>query len=234
MMKRLLAATLNAFFILAAAGSGRAQTASPTVRPPSPPGPSRASPSVDQGRLEGGTYSNDFFNFSFAVPQGWVAQDAAAKKAIMDEGRAIMTDGADARKKAQTDAAMARTVFLLSVSKYDLSAPPPDFNALLLCIAERVPTAVIKSEADYLRMSLRSLQGTRAQVEMAGPVRAERIGGVTFAAADVKTTTPGTTVAEQKYYTAFRKGYALVMIYTYVDEGDVKAFEEILKSVRFR
>lgn len=232
-MKRLLSPTLFAFVILAAASAGRGQTSPPQVQPPPPPRPLATPQALDPGRLEGGVYSNDFFGLSFAVPRGWVAQDIATQKAIMEEGKTALGQGATERKKAQLDAAAARTVTLLSASKYDPRTPAPDFNAMLQCVAERVPTAIVKTGADYLTLSLRTMQGTAAKVEMVGPVRTEKVGGVTFAAADIKMSL-GAAAAAQKYYAALMKGYALVLIYSYVDEADAKTFEEVLKSVRFK
>ena len=232
-MKRHPAPTLVAVLFLFAAATGRAQTASQKSEPP-PPRPQITAPiPVDQGRLEGGVYSNDFFGFSFSVPRGWVAQDVAARKVILDEGRKIVEEGATAQKKLGVEAAMNRTFFLLSVSKHDPAKPAPDFNALLLCVAERVPTAIVKTEADYIALSLRTLQGSAAKAELSGPVRTETVGGVTFAVAEVKMTV-GPAIAAQRYYAKLMKGHALSFVYTYVDEADLKSFEEVLKSLKFK
>ena len=229
-MKRVLSTnTLAALILLAAAAAGRAQTGK-TQPPPRPPGPPVA---VDQGRLAGGIYSNDFFGLSFGVKEGWVAMDAATRKKMMDAGRAVLEDGLAQKKREQMDAAMARTVFLISVSKYDVNTPSPEFNALLMCMAERVPTAVIKTGPDYVATSLRALNETAAKAELVGRVRAETLGGAPFTVADIKLMAGPRTVA-QRYYVRLVKGYALVFVYTYVDEADLPALEEMIKTVRFK
>ena len=235
-MKLLLTTTLIASLSLAAAGDARAQTR--RQRPRQPPQKEMViiapvQVPVDQGRLEGGRYSNDFFGLSFDIPKGWVAQDAAARQALMERGREIVGEGASAGTKTRLDSSISRTAFLLSASKYELGASGPDFNAQLSCIAERVPTAVVKTGVDYINLMMRTAQGTAAKLELTGPIRTERVGGVAFAMADAKLTTPMGTAA-QKYYVTISKGYAVMLGFTYADEADAKVFDDIIRSVRFK
>jgi hypothetical protein len=236
-MKRLLTTTALTALLLATAAPGLAQKPRRRSAPPPPPkdmaviAPIQVP--VDQGRLEGGVYTNDFFGVSFATPKGWFTQDAEAKKRIMDNGMEVVGEGATARKKAAMEAAMNRTHFLLSVSKFDPAHPTTDFNALIMCFAERVPSAVIKTEAEYINLSMRALQGTAAKATMTGPVRTVKVGGVNFGTAEVKMTI-GPMVAVQKYYVRLMNGHALALVYTYVDEADLKRFEELLASVKFK
>ncbi|HEX8338137.1 MAG TPA: hypothetical protein VF621_15575 [Pyrinomonadaceae bacterium] len=236
-MKRDLTTALLTVTVLAAAVPARAQTRSPQP-PPRPaarvvPTDANSQPDVERGRLEGGTYTNDYFGVSFNVPQGWVAQDAAAKQRILDTGKELVSQGAADTKVAGMEASLQRTYFLLSVSKYDLTKPPPGFNALIMCMAERVPSAVVRTGQDYIASMLRVTEGTAAKIELNGPVRTERVGGVAFAVADAKLTTPA-SVAAQKYYVMVKGGYAFMLGYTYVDEADAKAFADVIKSVRFK
>lgn len=238
-MKRHSTTTLAAvLFILLTAASVSAQSGAPRVEPPPPPPPRPISVpaqlSIDPGRLEGNTYSNDFFGISFIVPEGWVAQDAEAKRQVAERGRAIISEGATQQKKAATDAAMNRTYLLLSTSKYDPTQPRPGFNALLMFVVERVPTAIIKNEADYITLALNTLKGTSATAKLLEPVRAERVGGQTFMVASIKMSLGNGATAVQKYYVKLTKGYALTFIYTYVDEPDLKFFEDTLKTVKFK
>lgn len=236
-MKRDLTNALLTLALVAAAAPARAQTGG---TPPPPrqaaavvPTDANGQAPVERGRLEGGTYTNDFFGVSFNTPPGWVAQDAAMKQRILDTGKDIVGQGAPEKKAEGIEASLKRTHFLLSVSKYDLSKPPPDFNALIMCMAERVPSAVIRTGEDYIASMIAMTEGTAAKIELTGPVRTERLGGVPFAAADAKLTTPA-AVAAQKYYVMIKGGYAFMLGYTYVDEADAKAFADVIKSVKFK
>ena len=231
-MKRLLTTTLIALLLLAASNTGRAQNGGAAAQPPPRPA-AQGQTIISQGRLEGSTYSNDFFGVSFTIPKDWVTQDLAAKQAIVDRGREIVHEGANEKKKAALDAAMNRTYFLLSASKYEQNAPSPDFNALLMCVAERVPTAVIKTESDYITVAMRTLQGSSAKATVEGPVRYVQIGGAKFGLANVRMTIGGMS-AMQRYYVRLMKGHAFVFIYTYVDEQDEMILDEFFKSVKFK
>jgi hypothetical protein len=228
-MRRLLTPALVLAISLTAA-SGRTPTGSqnppPPQRPPSGPVP------ADQGRVEGGVYSNDFFGFSFKLPAGWVVQDAAAKKAMMEKWVAEGGEEARARRKAEMEEAMSRN-FLLSASKYDLNSPPPDFHAIIMCSAERVATAVVKTEADYLAASLDVLRGAVEKLELKQPIHTERVGGATFGMMEFQMTNHG-RVGVVRQYTKLLKGYALTITYTYADQADLKTFEEVIGSLRFK
>ncbi len=233
-MRRLLPPALVAVSLLAAAHVCRAQTGK--AKPPPAPIAQielpRGRVRADQGRLEDGTYSNDFFGVSFSIPRGWVVQDVATQQALLAASKEIAEEGATERKKRELEASLRRGFFLLSVSKYALGAPAPAPNAQLVCMAEG-PLPVGMTGDDYLAAVLKLAPGTGAQVELTAPSRTEGIGGVPFTAADVRLTTSRFVVTE-KYYVTVRRGYALMCTYAYRDEADLKALDEILKSVRFK
>ena len=221
---------LLALFVLfaAAADTGRAQGGPQVAQPPRP----AAQNTLDRGRLEAGVYTNDYLGVSFTVPQGWVTQDVAERQAIIDAGRKMLEDS-NAKDKAAIEASMNRTVFLLSISKHPLGVPSPGFNAQLSCLAERVPTAVIKTGDEYLAEMKRVAQATSASMEWTGPVRRVLVGEVAFATTDAKLSVGAGSVA-QRHYVTVRKGYAVLLTYSYLDEADLKAFDELIKSMKFK
>jgi len=236
-MKRVPTITVLTVLILAAAAPALAQKPRGKAAPPPPKeivviAPVERVP-VNQGRLEGDTYSNDFFGLSFSVAPGWVAVDHTTRKSIQKEGMEVIAEGASEKKKAQLDAAMARVFVLLNVSKYDVNTPRPEFNALLSCIAERVPTAVIKTGGDYIAASLRAFNGMNAKAEVVGRLRTETVGGLPFTVADIKVTA-GPRVIAQRYHVRLVKGHALVFIFAYMDEEDLKAYNGMIRSVKFK
>jgi hypothetical protein len=215
-------------------GVARARDVRQEVAPPRPaPSGPQARINFSLGKFEGRTYSNDFFGISFTLPEGWVAHDVATSQELIDSAKKTIEEGSGEKKKAGIDASLSRSFFLLSASKYDLKKPGPGFNAQLSCMAERVPTAIVKSGADYIDVALKLARGTGLKVELAGPIRNEKVDGVSFAAVDVKVSMGAGVVAE-KYYVTIRRGYAIMFSYGYVDEPDLKAFDEILKTMRFK
>lgn len=218
-MNRLIKATLLSLLFL---NTGAAQQ-------PEPPPPRPLKP-FDLGRVEGRRYTNDSFRISLSVPEGWVVQDTQQSRAMLEMGKDAVFANADQKKKAAAEAGLARTAILFSASKL----PPGStagFNAGMALVAERVPTAVVKTGADYFRGMQRVIQGSPVRMEVQGPLRVERIGGVSFTAADIKLTT-ATGAAAQKYYVRVADGYALCLIYSYVDEADLAALTTILDSVK--
>jgi hypothetical protein len=228
-MRRLTGTAISAVLLLASSAAVAARGAAAPQTPPPPPAPKP----IDPGRLEDGRYVNDFFGLSFSIPQGWVVHGAAEKQVIMEHGRESVEANADAKRKAAIEASTARSAFLLSISKYPLEQPTTDFNAQFGLLAERIPTAVIKTGSDYFDAMMRVAQGGATKLEPQGPARSERIGGVTFSVMDAKVTSPWGAAAE-KLYVTIRDGYAILFYYAYVDEGDVKTFDEIMKSVAFK
>jgi len=235
-MRRLLTQTLLAtLFVASMTSAARAQSTRQKSAPPPRAtiqiDPEFANP-LDFGRIENGAYSNDFFGFSLMLREGWFVLGADDKKKIADKGRQVIEESAPQKKKAGLEASLARTSVLLSTSKYQPGTPRPEPNAMFVCVAERVRTDLIKTGADYLSQGQRSLSGT-ATLEFVGPVRTEKVGGVEFTVADLKLTV-GSVVRTRRQYVRIMKGYALVFAYVYLDEADLKTFDELLGTVKFK
>ncbi|HKG14391.1 MAG TPA: hypothetical protein VKB12_13770 [Pyrinomonadaceae bacterium] len=236
-MRRPLTQTLLAILFVASA-TAPAQPTRQKADPPTRPGPIvLGDPKVEQpfdaGRVEGGTYSNDFFGFSMTLPKGWAVLGADDNKKILDTGKEMVQEGASEKKKQGLEASLVRTHFLVTASKYPTGTAGPEFNALLMCIAERIPTAVIKTGADYISVMQRTFEGTSTKLELSSPLRTQKVGGADFTVADVKLTV-GPVVTAQRYYIRITKGYALAVAYTYYDDADLKTFDALLGTVKFR
>jgi hypothetical protein len=159
--------------------------------------------------------------------------DAATRRSLMEVGKGAVEKGATEQTKAQLDDALSRTAFLISVSKYDVNRPAPEFNTILMCSAERLPTAVIKTGEDYFNAALHVFDGTSTKVELVGRMRAEMLGGAALTVADMKLTV-GARVFAQRCYVRVVGEYVLTFIYSYMDEKDLKALDEMMKTVRFK
>lgn len=237
-MKRALTQTLLATLLAAStAFAASAQSTGQKSDPPPAPVTIQIDPELvapfDVGKLEGGVYSNDFLGFSMTLPKGWAVVSEAQNKQFLEAGKDIVEGGASESRKKGFEAAAGRTHFLVTASKYATGTAGPNFNALLFCIAERIPTAIVKTGADYVSLMQRSFTGTAAKFELTAPMRTQKAGGADFTVADVKMSA-GPVVTAQRYYVRITKGYALVMAYTYSDEADLKTFDELLGTIKFK
>lgn len=235
-MKRVPTTTLLAVLLFAGGAPGRPQAGGQNVQSPPPPArvgvpPGQVSDAL--GRFEDGRYINDFFGVSFTVPQGWAVQDLPARQILLEMAKDVIEEGASAKKKRDFETSMNRAGMLFSVSKYPLSAPPPGPNAHFVSMVERLPKGVALTGDGYLAAVFRLAPGTGVKPELVGPARTVEVGGVSFTAADVRITM-GAAVIQEKYYVTIRKGYAFMFTYAYLDDADLKTFDEILKSMKFK
>lgn len=204
---------------------GRGSQSPTTTRPPA------AGQALDRGRVEGATYTNEYFGFSFDIPADWTVHDTLLVRQIEDGAKNVFRGEQDARLKRELEAAVERTTMLLSTSKYPPGSPEP-FNATLVCAAERVPTAVVKTPADYYRLALHSLRLSREiDVQVVEPFRTKTVGPHTFGLYTLRLSfNLGVTV--QRQLVMVKGPYVFGLVFSYADESDAKTFEQVLASVR--
>lgn len=229
---RLIPATIFLVLMTFGLAPGQAQSGGPP--PPPPPAPKETPPApIDPGRLEGSRYVNDFFGVSLSVPEGWAVQDSSRRRAMVEKGRELAESSADERKRAAIEAGLTRVTVLVSAYKYPPNAPAPGFNANFTFLAERIPTAVVKTGADYFDLMLRTVQGSQMKMEPTGAGYTVKAGGREFYVRDVRVTYPW-GVAAERFSVTLAKNYALVIGYVYMDQEDVKTFDELMRSVTFK
>jgi hypothetical protein len=178
------------------------------------------------------SYTNKFFGVEVPIPRGWFAHDQATREQVMEKGQELVRPG-DTQKQLQMDAAVKRTVILLTMSKLVGSGGVPP-RANFQIIAEEIPPAArIRTGNQYLFGVLAVLQYSKIPYEIEENVHQKLVGGKEFSAASVRLTFP-TGVLRQKYYAAVERGYGLTIGLTYSTEDDLKALEEVLTAVEFR
>jgi hypothetical protein len=215
---------------LALAPPAAAQAGGVAQGPP-PPQPAPAARPLDRGRIEGSTYTNDYFGLSFTIPAGWSVHDTPSVQQFQQSAKGIFRDEKNPQLKQQFEAVIEKTTTLLSASKFPKGSPEP-YNALLICAAERVPTALVKSPEDYYKLMLQSFRLSKeVDVQVVEPFKAKTIGATTFGLFTIKMTfNLGVTV--QKHLVMVEGPYALGLVFGYAEEEDVKTFEQVVSSVK--
>lgn len=199
------------------------------VAPPPKPMPSPAK--LDLGKIEGLTYTNDQLGFSFSAPPTWTVLDAYAMSAQRESAKAIFRDEKDARLRANLESSIDRSTLLFSSTKY---APGTSgvLQATLSSVAERIPTAIVKTPRDYYDSMLHSMNLTVGlNVEVIEPFRTKKIGTTVFGIYTIKVTT-NVGIALERVLIAIKAPYAYGLFYSYVDDEDAATFAEVLNSVK--
>lgn len=190
-------------------------------------GPEVQTQAIDEGRLEGVKYTNNFFGISFSIPGNWRVLSAPKEPRFAEDLKSVVSS-ADQAKRDQLNDSIDRSKILLSLTK--LPTGEPD-NASLLLIAERIPTPAIKTAADVIRSMRKALAGTNFNVEFQGEPETRQVGGAEFATINLKSTTPQ-GVFMQRAYVTLKQPYALQLFFTYVNAADLPTFDTLIRSIK--
>ena len=182
-------------------------------------------PAAAAGFVTDSVYRNDYFGLRISIPQGWIVQGDDVKQRIREGGKEVIVKKDD-QNKQELEAAVERTLNLLTISKFPLGERG-QLNALVMAIAEPVPLAATLS--DYMKDLKAALQQTTVPVTLIeGEV--ETINGVRFTTVTALLN-PGDRTVRQKYYVTMKKGYALGLITSILSESDTDLVNSIMKSV---
>jgi hypothetical protein len=192
-----------------------------------PPAPSTQP--IDPGRLDGLNYFNRFFGLSLSIPRTWVVASEQKREEINDQSKKVVSSS-DPNKAAQVVESIERSKILLRITKLPEGQPS---NAQFMLIAERVPAPTIKTGLDVIASMTETLKGTNFAVEVIKEPRMETVNTAQFGVVDIKVNSPFGGY-RQKIYITVTKDYAIELFYTYLNDADLPAFAEIVKSMRFK
>lgn len=230
-MKRVLFATLLLAAVLIGAPATFAQGSGGKSSPP----PSNPLPSPDSllalGKIEGSTYTNQYFGISFTAPRGWTILDIEVMKEAREKAKDVFRDEKDPKIKREMEATVDRTTPLFSASKLPRGTTG-SFHAVVICAAEQIPTAIVKTPNDYYTLMLHSLKLSQGvNVEVVQPIQTKRIGATDFGIYTLKITS-NMGIMLQKQMVAIKAPYAFGIVFTYIEESDTKAFDELISSIK--
>lgn len=213
-MKRLI--MIISVFLIFQAGSG-----------------SKASDEIDFGTIENSTYKNNYFGFSIKIPTGWSVQDEEMRQKIMDTGRKMVA-GDDKNLNAAIKASEMQTLNLLTVFKYEVGSPV-EFNPSIACLAEKIHHMPgIKRGKDYHFHTRRILENNQnITVSFPKEIYTKEVDGINF---DIMTLEMpfGSKTVKQKQYATVMKGYALLIIVSFLSSEEEAELEKVLESIRFQ
>lgn len=180
---------------------------------------------------EEGVYRNQFFSFTFALPEKWNLANRDEASFAREAGLMAAQTG-DAQKNALIEKSFNRFEFLLIATKKAFGLPD---NALIMLAASktRVPVANLKeiAEANLKEITAESEQKDR-KVKIIKTVRELKLGSETFAGFDTEIQTPFGT-QKQRLIFGRRNGHLLMFLIGAADDKDFSEVEQILQTLNF-
>jgi hypothetical protein len=182
------------------------------------------------GRVDSGTYVNDYFHLAMDIPEGWSVQGQQEVDELLTEGIEMATSD-EAKREEMARATEEGTVFLLTMFRH----PPGTqvvFNQSLMLLAEDLTKyPFIRKGSDYLKGVDEQLRASDLEYTEMTPMPTREYGGLEFDGMSVGLSTGGTFVM-QDYLCAVSEGYALSVIISYLDEAQRDSVHAILRGMR--
>ncbi len=186
----------------------------------------------DYGKMEGRTYSNQFFHCKLTVPENWQVQTKAQNEELMQKGAEIVA-GDNENLKEVLDENLIRVANLLSVFKYKVGSNL-NFNANIVMIAENIKLAPsIKNGKEYLKASKKLLEKSELKYDyISDDMELLKLGGKLFYAMHANKMIENSQI-NQIYFASVIRGFALTFVITYQNETDQEILSNILNSLEF-
>lgn len=227
------------------AASAIAQTAAPPATKPSEPPPQDSQPAQDphnqviahasthpeSGSVTDGTFTSDFFRFSFKLPDGFTAQDRPTIQADNEKGHAKL-HGDDPASQQQLQDFEDHAYVLLSAEGH---LPKQKGLSQVMIGAEELPEDITTAE-DYAKYSETDPILSQLQFKPLNEPTPLTIAGRPFVrkeyTANAHVVGTDVTAAYAEYVTV-AQGYAIVVSFWSDNEADLRALEKQIDTLKF-
>jgi hypothetical protein len=190
----------------------------------------KAPKTFDYGKIENGTYSNTYFDFTMPIPETWEVQNEEQLKASRERGEQYIASKNERLASQLKDIDYAA---LLSVFKYRKDTITGTFNPSFMFVTENISRAPgINSPIKYFEQSQRMMRQSGVGYNIKPGFDRMNLGGKEFVRMQTTLTVNGIEV-NQAYYCTLIKDFALVLIISYVDEEQHEELREAVNKVRF-
>jgi len=190
-----------------------------------------ASEEIGFGHFEGNRYFNEYFGFQINFPKAWSIEDPQANDALYKRGGDFIA-GENENLKAAFRAAEHISVNLFGVFKF-MPGSPVDSNPSIGGIAERLEHAPgIKTGSDYLFHVKNVLSLGSFEFNYPKEIYTENLDGNVFYVLE-SNVDYGVVMVNNLYYVSIVKGYALVILLTYVTEAEKSELLDVIETIAF-
>lgn len=187
--------------------------------------------SFDYGKVEGNVYTNSYFNFSFAMPEGWEVMDNTVMDSLREKTQQEL-EQSDPELAKTVKAADVRTANLITVL-YNADTSFWAFSPNLNFIAENVKIAMqIKNGEDYLESAKKNLGDLEFSIEFKGDIYPVMIDGVQFHAFNIINHYSGLDI-KQSYYAAIIHDFAFTFVASWVTDTQREILDRAIAEMHF-
>lgn len=188
-------------------------------------------PSRDPGRINGWSYTQDFFGLTWTLPEDASVKGAAYTKKLGAEG---VQDIADESLREAAAHGLANTNALLTLTM-DPTARKARDGVTIVLMAERLPEAAgVETGADFLKIMVETMKATGLPLRPVPAPKAETIGGRKFDAGafDIGDPEQPSSIMRNTLYAATHGSHVLAFSLVHDNEAGLQRGREILAQVR--
>lgn len=172
------------------------------------------------GSVDGRTYTNKTFGFSFTIPENWFIGGPDFESVVKEKGYDLRVD--DVAGKANRNIKILMTAFGVGEEI--------GRNAVLRITAEDLrPNPQISDAVDYFDAMTAAFMSTKLPSDFSySATKAERLGANQYAYLDTVSSS-----GRKRMYATVRKGQAIMFTLSYSDRSDLEAVRAILSAADF-
>jgi hypothetical protein len=185
----------------------------------------------DKGTVNARTYTNDYFDFSIEIPDGWVIQ-SDEEEAKLSEAASEKLHDANAQMAGKLDSVEQDVLQLLSIFKFQVNTTE-EFNPSFIVMSERLPKDIHNiNEPAYLGITKQQLEQTGLYQTYEQQKMPVSLDGENFYM--LRVSSKQRDVVTQEFYTKIKNGrYALIIILSYINEKQKQELHTLLERLSF-
>jgi len=192
---------------------------------------------VSTGSFNGPNYTNDFFNLSFTIPDGWAVATKEQMAQAFNVGAELIT-GTDTATGQKLDLAKQKALYLAFVSKLPYG-DPSGFNSNINVLCENLGftgsllASTSKAYAELAMANIKSSTKDSGMTYAFGDIAVKQMGGAEFAVFDATLTYNGMEI-KQRVYCTLKNKYAILFSLTWMDDTDLASLQTIVDSIAIK
>lgn len=184
----------------------------------------------DFGKIENGSYQNDYFDMEVLFNPNWIVQDKQAMNNLVERGSDLVT-GDNKNLKSIVKASQVNTAYLLAVFKHEVGAAV-EYNPSFMIVAENTKNFPgIKNGKDYLFHAKKLLKQTQMSYSFEKEVFEQKIGKSLFHVMEAKLDYMGKIII-QEYISTVNRGFSLSFIISYTTEEEKNELYEVINNIK--